>query len=135
MRKIQDTLLICPPVISQHAAIGALQAGFEFVRDKLRAIGEVRAVVRHQLQALVTDGICEVPPAPGAFYFLLRVRSTRSSFDVARELIQQHGVAVIPGNAFGLEQGCYLRVAYGALQRETASEGIGRLVRGLRLIS
>jgi aspartate/methionine/tyrosine aminotransferase len=25
--KIQDTILICPPVVSQYAAVGALEAG------------------------------------------------------------------------------------------------------------
>ena len=53
---------------------------------------------------------------------------------MAEQLIREHGVAVIPGNAFGLERGCHLRVAYGALQKETATEGIGRLVRGLRTL-
>jgi aspartate/methionine/tyrosine aminotransferase len=42
-------------------------------------------------------------------------------------------VAVIPGNTFGLS-GCYLRVAYGALTQATASQGIERLVKGLRAI-
>ena len=28
-----------------------------------------------------------------------------------------------------MTDGCYLRVAYGALQKETVAEGIGRLVR------
>ena len=27
VKKIQDTILICPPVISQYAALGALSAG------------------------------------------------------------------------------------------------------------
>jgi hypothetical protein len=31
-----------------------------------------------------------------------------------------------------MDDGCYLRVAYGALQKETAEEGIERLVRGLQ---
>jgi aspartate/methionine/tyrosine aminotransferase len=43
-------------------------------------------------------------------------------------------VAVIPGNAFGLTNGCYFRVAYGALEKATVAEGIGRLVKGLRTI-
>jgi len=42
---------------------------------------------------------------------------------------------VIPGSAFGLDRGCHLRVAYGALQPDTAAEGIGRLVRGLRALA
>jgi len=35
---------------------------------------------------------------------------------------------------FGMEDKCYLRVAYGALQKKTAAEGIGRLVKGLKSI-
>jgi hypothetical protein len=35
---------------------------------------------------------------------------------------------------FGMEDGCYLRVGYGALDKDTAAEGISRLVRGLTQI-
>jgi aspartate/methionine/tyrosine aminotransferase len=132
MRKIQDTLLICPPVISQFAAIGALAAGSGYVKEKLRGIAEVRALVQRELAALVADGICEVPRAQGAFYFLLRVRNDRPPLETAERLIREHGVAVIPGNAFGLDRGCHLRVAYAALAKETVAEGVGRLARGLR---
>ena len=134
MRKIQDTLLICPPVISQFAAVGALEAGGEFVRHQVAAIAGVRAVVRAELEPLVAAGIAEIPPAQGAFYFLLRVRSSQTSLAIAERLIREHGVAVIPGNAFGLEKECSLRVAYGALSKDTAAEGVGRLVRGLRAL-
>ena len=82
MRKTQDTLLICPPVVSQYAAIGALHAGSAYVREKLRAIAEVRGVVRRQLETLVADQICVLPPAQGAFYFLLRYNSPRPALDV-----------------------------------------------------
>jgi aspartate/methionine/tyrosine aminotransferase len=135
IRKIQDTLLICPPVVSQFAAVGALSAGVGYVREHLRAIAEVRGLVQNALAPLVADGICEVPPAQGAFYFLLRLRECdQPPLPFAERLIREHGVAVIPGNAFGLQRGCHLRVAYGALQKETASEGIGRLARGLRTL-
>lgn len=134
LRKVQDTIIICPPVISQFAALGALAAGREFVRDKLRGIAETRGRVLQELGALVADGVGEVPPAPGAFYLLLRVRTTRPPLELAERLIREHRVAVIPGNAFGFERGCHLRVAYGALQPGTAAEGMGRLVRGLRAL-
>jgi aspartate/methionine/tyrosine aminotransferase len=126
MRKAQDTLLICPPVISQFAALGALAAGSAFVREKLRDIADVRAIVQRELTA------CAVPPTQGAVYFLLRVHSQLASLALAERLIREHRVAVIPGNAFGLDRGCYLRVAYGSLPKETAAEGISRLVAGLR---
>jgi aspartate/methionine/tyrosine aminotransferase len=53
---------------------------------------------------------------------------------MVERLICEHGVAVMPGPAFGMEKGCYLRLAYGALRSETAVEGIGRLVRGLKAL-
>ena len=53
---------------------------------------------------------------------------------VVERLVREFGVAVIPGTTFGVEQGCYLRVAYGALGADTITEGVGRLVRGLTTI-
>ena len=132
VRKSQDTLVICAPVISQFAAVGALQAGAPYCREKLKGIAEVRTLLRSELQALAPQ--VDVPPADGAFYFLLRVNAPLDPLRLTERLIREHRVAVIPGNAFGLIQGCHLRVAYGSLNRETAAEGIGRLVRGLRQI-
>ena len=132
VQKIQDTILICAPVISQYAAAGALQAGAAFCREKLQAIAEVREIFLGEL-ARIGD-LCTVPRTDGAFYFLLRVRAERDPMPLTEQLIREHGVAVVPGNAFGLKTGCSLRVAYGALRKDTAAEGIGRLVRGLRAI-
>jgi aspartate/methionine/tyrosine aminotransferase len=67
----------------------------------------------------------------GAFYFFLKVNCNYDSFELAKKLITDYGVAVIPGNTFGMEKGCYLRVAYGALNEVTAEEGLKRLVKGL----
>jgi len=53
---------------------------------------------------------------------------------LVRQLIEEHKVAVIPGMTFGMENKCCLRVAYGALRKKTAAEGIGRLVKGLKSI-
>ncbi|MDP3073119.1 MAG: pyridoxal phosphate-dependent aminotransferase [Opitutaceae bacterium] len=135
LRKIQDTIIICPPVISQHAAIGALAAGTPYVREQLRALAEVRALVQRELAPLVADGLTEIPPATGAFYFLLRLNSSRPPLEIAERLIREHRIAAIPGSAFGLDQGCHLRVAYGALQSDNAAEGIARLSRGLRALT
>ena len=53
---------------------------------------------------------------------------------MVERLIREHKVAVTPGPAFGMSDGCYFRVAYGALHKNTVAEGIGRLVKGLRAI-
>lgn len=133
IKKIQDTILICAPVISQYAAIGALQIGSAYCAEKLHAIEEVRRIVLDQLQSI--RDLCTVPRADGAFYFLLRIHKPLDPLALTERLIREHQVAVIPGTAFGIREGCYLRVAYGALQKETAAEGIGRLVRGLKALA
>ncbi|MSU62280.1 MAG: pyridoxal phosphate-dependent aminotransferase [Pedosphaera sp.] len=132
VKKIQDTILICAPVISQYGAVGALAAGRSYCDEHLRKISEVREVLQAELQEL--NPWCEVPRADGAFYFLLRLDTSLHPMTLVERLVSEHGVAVIPGSAFGIQEGCYLRVAYGALKRETAMEGIGRLVRGLKVI-
>jgi len=131
--KAQDTNLICAPLISQHAAVGALEAGSGYCREKLQTTVKVRDIVLEALDA-VRD-FCHIPPADGAFYVLLKVETALDSLTMAEQLIRQHGVSVIPGLAFGLEEGCHLRIAYGALDESTAAEGMRRLVEGLRAVS
>lgn len=126
--KIQDTNVICPAVVSQYAALGALKVGAAYCRKQLTAIAEVRQVVLEQLNAI--QHLCTVPSATGAFYFLLNVHTSLTSMELVERLIRDYGVALIPGSTFGMNHGCYLRLAYGALQNETATEGIDRLVQG-----
>ncbi|OUL26181.1 pyridoxal phosphate-dependent aminotransferase [Nostoc sp. 106C] len=132
VKKVQDTILICAPVISQYAALGALQAKDEYLKENIGAIAQVRQLVLESLNRL--QGLCTITPADGAFYFFLRVHTQINAFELVKRLIQEHQVAVIPGTTFGMEDGCYLRVAYGALQQKTATEGIARLVQGLQTI-
>lgn len=132
VKKVQDTILICPPVISQYAAVGALQAGQAYCQQHLLEIEAARQVMLHALEKLA--GICTIAPAQGAFYFFLKVQTDLAALELAKRLIQEYRVAVIPGMTFGMEEGCYLRVAYGALRQATAAEGGERLVRGLRAI-
>ncbi len=132
VRKAQDTILICPPVVSQYAALGALAAPPEYRRANLARVAEVRHLVLEELDAV--RSFCTIPPALGAFYFLLRVNIPLDAMDVVERLVREFGVAVIPGTTFGIDNGCYLRVAYGALERDTIATGVGRLARGLQTI-
>ena len=70
VKKIQDTILICPPVVSQFAAVGAMQVGPAYCKDKLKVTAKVRRIVLEQLER--ARELVTVPRADGAFYFLLR---------------------------------------------------------------
>jgi len=132
VRKIQDTILICPPVISQWAAAGAMQVGRIYCLDRLHVTSGIRRLVLERLREI--DDLVTVPQANGAFYVLLRVHTNMDPMDLARRLVEEHKVAVIPGTTFGVKDQCLLRVAFGALEKDTAAEGIDRLVHGLKHI-
>jgi aspartate/methionine/tyrosine aminotransferase len=132
MAKSQDTILVCATVAAQVGAIAALDVGRSYCRPYVAELAEIRDVVISKLSALTP--IASVPTADGAFYALLKVNTDLPPMQIAERLIREHKVAVIPGPAFGMTEGCYFRVAYGALQRETVAEGIGRLVSGLRAL-
>lgn len=132
VNKIQDTILICPPVVSQFAAAGAMKVGAGYCRQKVEQLADVRQLVLTELDQLKNCAI--IPPSDGAFYFFLKLNTDLQPLALVERLVKEHRVAAIPGSAFGMESGCYLRVAYGALQRETVAEGIGRLVKGVKTI-
>lgn len=132
IQKIQDTILICPTVIAQYGALGALEAPDEYIQDNIQQISKVRKVVIEALQTV--KDLCEITVGDGAFYFFIKVNTQMKDIDLVKRLINEFKVAVLPGSTFGIENGCYVRVAYGALQEATATEGINRFVSGLRVI-
>jgi aspartate/methionine/tyrosine aminotransferase len=133
VNKIQDTVIICPAVVSQHVAVGALHAGRSFTGTHVSRLDQIRAMMA---EALSQPGVpCHAPQALGAFYYFLRVQTSMDAMTMTERLIREHQVAVIPGPAFGASDGCHLRVSYGALDAETAESGINRLVSGLKALA
>ncbi|RKZ71423.1 MAG: pyridoxal phosphate-dependent aminotransferase [Gammaproteobacteria bacterium] len=130
--KAQDTNLICPPLASQYAAMGALEAGLEYCLEKLPLIHEVRNELLERLSCL--GDFCQYASASGALYLFLKLDTELSDMDVTEYLIENHQVAVIPGHTFGMSDQCYIRVSYGALDKKSATEGIQRLISGLTAI-
>jgi aspartate/methionine/tyrosine aminotransferase len=132
MIKSQDTILICPTIAAQEGAAAALAVGRRYCEPYVRELAALREIVVTQLSALAP--LATVAAADGAFYCLLKVETAMDPLALAERLIREHKVAVIPGTAFGMSDGCYFRVAYGALQKDTVASGIGRLVSGLTAI-
>jgi aspartate/methionine/tyrosine aminotransferase len=133
VNKIQDTLLICAPAVSQHVALAAVGVGAPYARAHLPKLDTMRRTI---LAALSDPSVpCEAPASKGAFYYFVRVHTTLDAMTLTERLIRDHRIAVIPGSAFGATEGCYLRVSFGALDEGTVQEGIGRLVNGLKALA
>ena len=133
INKIQDTILICATHVSQAAAVAALRTGRAYTQQHLPALDAMRRHIFAVLDA--ADVPCDVFESPGAFYYFLKVHTDLDSMTLAERLVREHRVAAIPGIAFGMHDGCYLRISYGALDGDRARDGLGRLVHGLRAIS
>ena len=130
--KVQDTVLICPPLVCQAAARAALAVGRTWCADALASLASVRRSVLDRFSE-VAD-LADVPVPDGAFYCLPRLKTTMPAMTVMERLVREHKVAAIAGDTFGLTEGTYLRVSYGALAGEMVEEGMARLARGLRAV-
>jgi aspartate/methionine/tyrosine aminotransferase len=130
VKKIQDTNLICAPLLNQRLAAAALKAGPDYCRPFVQELGRTRERALKRLRPL-GDRI-RVPEPEGAFYILLGLDApVDDDLDLVRRLIADHGVAVVPGSAFDVRDPPTLRVSYGALSGADVDRGIDRLVGGL----
>lgn len=133
VNKIQDTNLICPPVVSQRAAAAALKVGRAHAAPHVAVLARRRLDAMARLQTL--EPLVSVSPTLGALYLLVRVRTAMPVLALVERLIREHKVAAIPGSAFGLG-GAVLRVSYGALADAAVfDEGMRRLVDGLAAVA
>ena len=127
--KVQDTILISPPIVSQYAAIGAYSAPYSYIESKLHTIDQSRLIC---LDALNSTEVLQTPASSeGALYIFAKLKLEASDMMIAKQLVLQHGVATIPGSAFATTNGAYLRISYGALTNDSVKEGIDKLIYGL----
>lgn len=127
--KIQDTNLICPPLITQYAAIGALETGSDYCKSQLQQLAKIRTLALTMLQPL--QEWCDISTAEGAFYILIKPHTSQNALDLAKRLITEFKIAAIPGCAFGLNDGCHFRISYGMLTEAQVKIALQRLVTGL----
>ena len=133
MEKVQDTNLICAPVVSQLLAFEALKLGPEWVGQRIEALSSVREAVHEKLSQL--GDLVSFPATEGAFYVLMNLPGVDDPLAFSKAMVERHRVATIPGFAFGLADTRRVnaqRLAYGALDPDTVSEGVDRFVEAVR---
>ena len=100
----------CTSAFSQYAAIAALDGPQDPVADMLAEFRRRRDVIVSGLNDI--PGVSCVEP-DGAFYAFPNITGTGlSSAELARRLLDDAGVAVLPGTAFGRHGEGYLRFSY-----------------------
>ena len=134
MRKIQSQSTSNPTSISQWASLEALTGPQDFIPERAKVFKERRDMVVGLLNEC--EGL-ECPTPEGAFYVFPSCAGAigktapsgnviKNDGDFAAELLEEVGVAVVPGVAFGLEP--YFRVSY-ATSTEALTEACARIKR------
>lgn len=132
--KAQDSIPICPPVLSQQVALAALEsAGCCWVRQN---IADTILPNRDSAKAALEEalGAQAVRGGDGGIYLLITLPpQITDDLAVAGQLASQFGVLVIPGSACGAPG--TIRVAYGNLRPAECAAAVDRLVAGLQQIA
>lgn len=133
LTKVQDTVLICPPRLTQRAAVAALAEGPAWVAERVRSLQPRR----QQLLAAVAraEGLAVVGEPDGAFYALVEAPWTGEEEELLAHLVLGHGVAALPGGSFGLPPRSgrvILRLSYGLLGEAELADAMVRLANALR---
>jgi aspartate aminotransferase len=117
----------CVSEFTQRAGAAAMQQGEPYVSKQRAELAETKAKLSAALKQL--PGL-EVPQADGAMYLFLRVAGESDSVSLAKRLIEEAGLGLAPGRAFGPEGEGWLRWCYAADWKKIES-GIERLARFL----
>lgn len=109
---------------AQHGALEALKLDDRLGKDWLAEMQRKRDIAFRYVSSIFR---CVKPN--GAFYLFPDVSDfllpTESSIQLAERIIEQANVAVVPGEAFGMEN--HLRISYG-VQEEILVKGLERLI-------
>jgi len=124
IERLAASLAICAPSLAQHAALACFEPEVMQIFEKRRlSFQQRRDYLIPELQRL---GL-RVPVVPdGAFYVFSDIGAhSQDSDDFARRLLQQAGVAVIPGRDFGTAHASHtVRLSY--------TTGLDRLQEAVR---
>lgn len=131
MTKVHQYTMLCAPIMSQFAAIEAIQRGEDAMLKMKREYDRRRRLFVSGLNRLGLD--CFEPS--GAFYAFPSIKETgMSSETFSANLLSEYKVAVVPGNAFGECGEGFLRCSYATSQKEIieALDRIEQFLDGLK---
>ncbi|QFT88579.1 Putative N-acetyl-LL-diaminopimelate aminotransferase [Bacillus sp. THAF10] len=123
MLKVHQYNVSCASSVSQYAALDALTTG---IHDGEQMNVEYKARMEYVYDRLENMGL-EVVKPNGAFYLFPSIEKFGlSSFDFALKLVEEAGVAVVPGSAFSPLGEGYVRLSY-AYNMETLEKAMDRM--------
>jgi aminotransferase len=131
MMKIHQYAILCAPIMTQDAAIEALEHGDAAVAH-MREKYELR---RNYIVSALNDMGLPTPTPRGAFYVFADIRPTGlTSREFSLRLLEEQKVAVVPGTAFGKDGEGFVRCSYATAmdQIKIAMERMATFVKSVK---
>jgi aspartate/methionine/tyrosine aminotransferase len=128
MEKLMEHMVSGVTAVAQRAALAAITAPQDCVRDMVATYKKRRKLVHAGLNAI--DGLhCLMPES--TFYAFPNIKATGlSSWEFAKYMVKEHKVAVVPGSIFGSAGEGYVRLSFAASMQQL-EEGLTRIARGV----
>jgi aminotransferase len=114
--KVHDSLVTCAPVISQYAAMGALEMGEADIKIFNQKYIKRRDLITERLDRL-NHIFSYIKPNSAYYVFPKILEERRKSWDFALELLEKIQVAVVPGLAFGPRGENHIRMSFGRSEK------------------
>jgi aspartate/methionine/tyrosine aminotransferase len=125
LEAVQDTLIVCPSVLSQHAALYAMNHP-ELAARNHAMIHENLRLVHDMLLPLKEKNIISFEKPTAAFYFFIKTNHPDNEA-LCLDIVKKARVALIPGMYFGPSGVPFIRLCY-ARKQSLLAEALNRLV-------
>jgi aspartate/methionine/tyrosine aminotransferase len=116
-----------PPNFTQYGAMAALKHGEDFVAEQKTRFRKHEQIVH---DALTRIGGIEAVRPESSFYAFFKSHREPDCMSFARRLIDEHGLGLAPGCAFGRNFNGYMRLCF-AVSEPRLREALGRLEQAL----
>ena len=113
--KVHDALVTCAPVVSQYAALAALEYGQDHIASFRQAFKQRRDLMLTYLDQL--SHVFDYQKPEGAYFVFPRIKDVvvhaHDSYALAYDILEKAKVAVVPGSAFGPSGEAHIRLNFG----------------------
>jgi aspartate/methionine/tyrosine aminotransferase len=131
MEKLMEHMVSGVTAVAQRAALAAISGSQACVAEMVRAYQRRRKIIYDGLNAI--NGVSCILPESTFYAFPNISGFGLTSWELAKYLVKEHRVAVVPGSIFGNNGEGYIRISF-AMNSQILKEGISRIRKGLEAL-
>ena len=124
----QNSITCVAPFIQKAAAVALTEPSIQEVTAEMRAAYSRRRDLVLRIAGELESDMVKVIPPQGAFYFFLDLRALNmSSVEMCERILDEEGVGLVPGSAFGEQGEGFIRMTIAASD-EDVEAGFRKIV-------